>query len=63
VGGLGIDVRQGERSQIIFKKSFVGFLEEGGVTPLGGGGGGGGREKVKMKEWRGVNEKKGVGSP
>jgi hypothetical protein len=37
VGSLGIDARQGVRSQIIFKKSFVGFLEEGGVTPLGGG--------------------------
>jgi hypothetical protein len=45
VGGLGIDVRQGERSQIIFKKSFVGFLEEGGVTPLGGGGGGKGENE------------------
>ena len=37
VGGLGIDAKEGERSQIIFKKSFVEFLEEGGVTPLGGG--------------------------
>jgi hypothetical protein len=40
-------------SRIIFKKSFVGFLEEGGVTPLGGG-----KKRVKMKEWRGINEKK-----
>jgi hypothetical protein len=31
---------------------------EGGVTPLGGG-----KKRVKMKEWRGINEKKGVGSP
>jgi hypothetical protein len=31
VGGLGIDAKEGERSQIIFKKSFVKFLEEGGV--------------------------------
>jgi len=30
VGGLGIDAKEGERSQIIFKKSFVEFLEEGG---------------------------------
>jgi hypothetical protein len=30
VGGLGIDVKEGERSQIIFKKSFVEFLDEGG---------------------------------
>jgi hypothetical protein len=59
VGGLGIDAKEGERSQIIFKKSFVEFLEKGDdVTPLGGG-----KKKVKMKEWRGINEKKGVGSP
>jgi hypothetical protein len=58
VGGLGIDAKEGERSQIIFKKSFVGSLEEGGVTPLGGG-----KKRVKMKEWRGINEKKRVGSP
>jgi hypothetical protein len=31
---------------------------EGAVTPLGGG-----KKKVKMKEWGGINEKKGVGSP
>ena len=36
MGGLGIDAKEGERSQIILKKSFVKFLEEGGVTPLGG---------------------------
>jgi hypothetical protein len=30
VGGLGIDAKEGKRSQIIFKKSFVTFLEEGG---------------------------------
>jgi hypothetical protein len=30
VGGLGIDAKEGERSQIIFKKSFVEFLLEGG---------------------------------
>jgi hypothetical protein len=36
VGGLGIDAKEGERSQIIFKKSFVEFLEEGGHTSLGG---------------------------
>jgi hypothetical protein len=58
VGGLGIDAKEGQRSQIIFKKSFVEFLEERGVTPLGGG-----KKRVKMKEWRGINEKKGVGSP
>jgi hypothetical protein len=29
VGGLGIDAKEGERSQIIFKESFVEFLEEG----------------------------------
>jgi hypothetical protein len=29
VGGLGIDAKEGEKSQIIFKKSFVEFLEEG----------------------------------
>ena len=45
MGGLGIDAKEGERSQIIFKKSFVEFLDEGGVTPLGGG-----KKKVKMKE-------------
>jgi hypothetical protein len=28
-------------------------LKEGGVTPLGGG-----KKMVKMKEWRGINEKK-----
>jgi hypothetical protein len=53
VGGLGIDAKEGERSQIIKKKSFVEFLEEGGVTPLGGG-----KKRVKMKKWRGINEKK-----
>jgi hypothetical protein len=58
VGGLGIDAKEGERSQIIKKKSFVEFLKEGGVTPLGGL-----KKRVKMKEWRGINEKKGVGSP
>jgi hypothetical protein len=58
LGGLGIDAKEGERSQIIFKKSFVKFLEKWGVTPLGGG-----KKRVKMKEWRGINEKKGVGSP
>jgi hypothetical protein len=57
VGGFGIDAKEGERSQIIFKKSFVEFLEEGGVTPLGGG-----KKRVKMNKWRGINEKKGVGS-
>jgi hypothetical protein len=31
---------------------------EGGVTPLGGR-----KKRVKLKEWRGINEKKGVGSP
>jgi hypothetical protein len=30
VGGLGIDAKECERSQIIFKKSFVEFLENGG---------------------------------
>jgi hypothetical protein len=35
----------------------VEFLEEGGVTPLGGA-----KKSVKMKKWRGINEKKGVGS-
>jgi hypothetical protein len=30
VGGLGIDAKEGERSQIIKKKSFVEFLKEGG---------------------------------
>jgi hypothetical protein len=30
VGDLGIDAKEGERSQIIFKKSFVEFLEGGG---------------------------------
>ena len=30
VGSLGIDAKDGERSQIFFKKSFVEFLEEGG---------------------------------
>jgi hypothetical protein len=37
VRGLGIDAKEDERSQIIKKKSFVEFLEEGGITPLGGG--------------------------
>jgi hypothetical protein len=32
-------------------------LKEGGVTPLGGG-----KKRVKLKKWRGINEKKGVGS-
>jgi hypothetical protein len=31
---------------------------EGGVTLLGGR-----KKRVKWKEWRGINEKKGVGSP
>jgi hypothetical protein len=31
---------------------------DGGVTPLGGC-----KKRVKLKEWRGINEKKGVGSP
>jgi hypothetical protein len=57
LGCLGIDAKEGERSQIIFKKSFVKFLEEGGVTPLGGG-----KKMVKMKERGGINEKKGVRS-
>jgi hypothetical protein len=30
VGGLGIDAKEGERSQIIFKKSFVESLDGGG---------------------------------
>jgi hypothetical protein len=30
VEGLGIDVKEGERSQILFKKSFVEFLDGGG---------------------------------
>jgi hypothetical protein len=30
VRGLGIDAKEGERSQIIFKKLFVEFLEEEG---------------------------------
>ena len=30
MGGFGIDAKEGERSQITFKKSFVEFLEEGG---------------------------------
>jgi hypothetical protein len=34
------------------KKSFVEFLERGGVTPLGGA-----QKMVKMKKWRGINEK------
>jgi hypothetical protein len=29
VGGLRIDAKEGERSQIIFKKSFVEFLDGG----------------------------------
>jgi hypothetical protein len=57
VGGLGIDAKEGERSQIIFKKSFVKFLEEGGRNSSWRG-----KKRVKMKEWRGINEKKGVGS-
>jgi hypothetical protein len=57
VGGLGIDAKEGERFQIIFKKSFVEFLEKGSVTPLGGG-----KKMVKMKKWRGINERKRVGS-
>jgi hypothetical protein len=36
----------------------VEFQEEGGVSPLGGD-----KKMVKMREWRGINEKKGVGSP
>jgi hypothetical protein len=28
-------------------------LKEGGVTPLGGG-----KKRVKLKKWRGINEKK-----
>jgi hypothetical protein len=31
----------------------VEFLEEGAVTRLGGG-----KKRVKMKEWRWINEKK-----
>jgi hypothetical protein len=57
VGGLGIDAKEGERSQIIFKKSFVEFLEEGGRNSSWRG-----KKSVKMKKWRGINEKKGVGS-
>jgi hypothetical protein len=58
VGGLGIDAKEGERFQIIFKKSFVEFLEKWGVTPFGGC-----KKRVKMKEWKGISERKGVGSP
>ena len=53
VGDLGIDATEGERCQIILKKSFVEFLEERGVTPFGGA-----QKSVKMKKWRGINEKK-----
>jgi hypothetical protein len=32
VGRLGIDAKEGERSQIIFKNSFVKFLDGGGCN-------------------------------
>jgi hypothetical protein len=32
VGGPGIDAKEGERSQIIKKKSFVEFLDGGGCN-------------------------------
>jgi hypothetical protein len=32
VGGLGIDSKEGEKSQTIFKKSFVEFLDGGGCN-------------------------------
>jgi hypothetical protein len=53
VGSLGIDAKEGERSQIIFKISFVEFLEEGGRNSSWRG-----KKSVKMKKWRGINEKK-----
>jgi hypothetical protein len=36
VGGLGIDAKVSDRSQIIFKNYLVEFQEEGGRTSLGG---------------------------
>jgi hypothetical protein len=57
VRGLGIDAKEGERSQIIFKKSFVEFLEEGGRNSSWRG-----QKKGENEKWRGINEKKGVGS-
>jgi hypothetical protein len=57
VGGLGIDAKEGERSQIIFKKSFVEFLEEGGRNSSWRG-----QKKGENEEMEGINEKKGVGS-
>ena len=54
--GLGIDAKEGERSQIIFKKSFVEFLEEEGRNSSWRG------QKKGENEWRGINERKGVGS-
>jgi hypothetical protein len=39
------------------KNHLWSFKKRGGVTPLGGP-----KKMVKMKKWRGINEKKGGGS-
>jgi hypothetical protein len=54
---LGLMPRKVRGPNNLKKNHLWSFWKRGGVTPLGGA-----KNKVKMKKWRGINEKKGVGS-
>jgi hypothetical protein len=54
---MGFVPRERKRPQQL-KTIFLGEPQEGGVTLLGGC-----NKRGKCKEWRGINEKMGVGSP
>jgi hypothetical protein len=54
---MGFMPRERKRPQQL-KTIFLGEPQEGGVTLLGGC-----NKRGKCKEWRGINEKMGVGSP
>jgi hypothetical protein len=54
---MGCVPRERKRPQQL-KTIFLGEPQEGGVTLLGGC-----KKRGKNKKWRGINEKKGVGSP
>jgi hypothetical protein len=54
---MGYVQMERKRSQQL-KMIFLGEPQEGGVTLLGGR-----NKRGESKEWRGINEKKGVGSP
>jgi hypothetical protein len=55
--GYGIRDKERKRPQQL-KTIFLGEPQEGGVNLLGGR-----NKRGKCKEWRGINEKMGVGSP